>query len=50
MALQQEMKLTDEDVEMLATVNFRGYRPTDKEGWRFLLETIHMLSARKPLA
>ena len=48
-ALQQELNLTGEDVEVLATVNFRGHRPTDKEGWRFLLETIRMLSGRKPL-
>jgi XRE family transcriptional regulator of biofilm formation len=47
--LQRELNLTDEDVEMLGTVNFRGHRPTDKEGWRFLLETIRMLSGRKPL-
>lgn len=47
--LQRELNLTDEDVEMLGTVNFRGHRPRDKEGWRFLLETIRMLSGRKPL-
>jgi transcriptional regulator with XRE-family HTH domain len=49
MDLQQELNLTDEDVQMLGTVNFRGHRPKDKEGWRFLLETIRMLSGRKPL-
>ncbi len=46
--LQQELNLTDDDVERLSTVNFRGHRPKDKEGWRFLLETIQMLSQRKP--
>lgn len=46
--LQQELKLTDDDVQELATVNFRGQRPRDKEGWRFLLESIEMVSQRKP--
>jgi transcriptional regulator with XRE-family HTH domain len=45
--LQQELSLSDEDVERLAKVNFRGHRPRDKEGWRFLLETLQMLSQRK---
>jgi transcriptional regulator with XRE-family HTH domain len=45
--LQRELKLTDEDIETLATVNFRGQRPKDKEGWRFLLQTIQMLSQRQ---
>jgi transcriptional regulator with XRE-family HTH domain len=46
--LQQEIGLSEDDVERLATVNFRGHRPKDKEGWRFLLETLQMLSQRKP--
>jgi transcriptional regulator with XRE-family HTH domain len=45
--LQCELSLSDEDVERLASVNFRGYRPRDKEGWRYLLETLRMLSQRK---
>ena len=45
--LQQELNLSNEDVERLAKVNFRGHRPRDKEGWRFLLETLQMLSQRK---
>jgi transcriptional regulator with XRE-family HTH domain len=45
--LQEELQLSDDDVERLATVNFRGHRPRDKEGWRFLLETLQMLSQRK---
>ncbi len=45
--LQQELNLSDEDARELATVNFRGQRPRDKEGWRFLLETIKMVSQRK---
>lgn len=45
--LQEELKLSDDDVERLATVTFRGHRPRDKEGWRFLLETLQMLSQRK---
>lgn len=45
--LQRELDLSQDDVERLATVNFRGHRPRDKEGWRFLLETLQMLSQRK---
>ena len=40
------MNLSESEVEMLAQVNFRGNRPKDKEGWRFLLEAIKMLSQR----
>jgi transcriptional regulator with XRE-family HTH domain len=46
--LKKEMGLSDEDTEILATVNFRGNRPRDKEGWRYLLETLRMLSQRRP--
>jgi XRE family transcriptional regulator, regulator of sulfur utilization len=46
--LQRELDLTDDDVEALSRVNFRGSRPRDKEGWRFLLEAIKMSSQRKP--
>jgi transcriptional regulator with XRE-family HTH domain len=46
--LQRELDLTDDDVEALAKVSFRGNRPRDKEGWRFLLEAINMSSQRKP--
>jgi hypothetical protein len=42
--LQQDLKLSSEDVEMLARINFRGNRPKDKEGWRFLLQAIKMSS------
>ena len=45
--LKDEMSLSDEDVDKLATVNFRGHRPKDKEGWRYLLATLTMLSQRK---
>ena len=45
--LKHELNLSDDDVEMLAGVNFRGHRPRDKEGWRYLLETLRMLSQRK---
>lgn len=44
--LQQELDLSDEDVGVLAQVNFRGHRPRDKEGWRFLLEALRMVSQR----
>lgn len=46
--LQLELKLTDDDVERLAQINFRGNRPRDKEGWRYLVETLKMLGQRKP--
>src|SRR5262249_4854544 len=45
--LQRDLSLSDADVKMLASVNFRGHRPRDKEGWRYLLETLRMLSRRK---
>ena len=44
--LRDEFSLSDEDVQMLASVNFRGHRPRDREGWRYLLETLRMLSRR----
>ncbi|HEV2495498.1 MAG TPA: helix-turn-helix transcriptional regulator [Terriglobia bacterium] len=44
--LQQELDLSDDEVEMLAKVNFRGNRPKDKGGWRFLWEAIKMLGER----
>jgi len=44
--LQAELKLSDDDVEKLAQINFRGNRPKDIEGWRFLLEAIQMVSQR----
>jgi transcriptional regulator with XRE-family HTH domain len=44
--LQQEKKLTDDDVEVLATINFRGNRPRDREGWLYLLNTLKLLGQR----
>jgi len=44
--LQQELQLSDAEVESLAQINFRGSRPKDAEGWRFLLEAIKMLGQR----
>jgi transcriptional regulator with XRE-family HTH domain len=44
--LQQELNLSDEAVEMLAQVNFRGNRPKDAEGWRFVLQAIKMAGER----
>jgi transcriptional regulator with XRE-family HTH domain len=44
--LQRELELTeplsDDYVEMLAQVNFRGNRPKDKEGWRFVHQAIKL--------
>jgi transcriptional regulator with XRE-family HTH domain len=45
--LRKELKLSEDDVAMLASLNFRGHRPKDKDGWRYLLETLKMLSQRK---
>jgi transcriptional regulator with XRE-family HTH domain len=45
--LQRELQLSDAEVEGLAQINFRGNRPKDMEGWRFLLEAIKMLGQRK---
>jgi transcriptional regulator with XRE-family HTH domain len=47
-ALKEEMNLSDEDVERLASIHFRGNRPKDKQGWRYLLETLNMLGQRPP--
>ena len=38
--------LSDDDLEMLAQVNFRGNRPRDIEGWRFVLQAIRMAGER----
>jgi transcriptional regulator with XRE-family HTH domain len=46
--LQQELKLSDDEVEMLGQVNFRGNRPKDKEGWRFVFQAIKMAGERNP--
>ena len=46
--LQLDLDLSDDDVEKLAQVSFRGQRPRDKEGWRYLMETLNMLGQRKP--
>lgn len=45
--LRRQMSLTDDDVERLASINFRGHRPRDVEGWRYLLETLKMLGQRR---
>lgn len=42
--LQRELNLSDEEVKNLAQINFRGNRPKDLEGWRFLLQAIKMAS------
>lgn len=46
--LQQELNLSDGDAEMLSHLNFRGHRPRDKEGWRFLWDAIKVVSQRPP--
>jgi transcriptional regulator with XRE-family HTH domain len=38
--------LSDDDLEMLAQVNFRGNRPKDLAGWRFVLQAIRMAGER----
>lgn len=44
--LKEEFNLTDADVERLATIQFRGKRPRDTEGWRYLITTLNMLGQR----
>lgn len=46
--LQRELELSDDETEMLAQVNFRGNRPKDKDGWRFVLQAIRMAGERTP--
>jgi transcriptional regulator with XRE-family HTH domain len=48
LASSPETVLTEEEVEKLAQVNFRGNRPRDKEGWRFVLQAIRMAGERNP--
>jgi transcriptional regulator with XRE-family HTH domain len=48
LALSADTVLTDDEVDRLAQVNFRGNRPRDKEGWRFVLQAIRMAGERKP--
>lgn len=45
--LKKQMDLSDDDVERLSSINFRGHRPRDIEGWRYLLETLRMLGQRR---
>ena len=44
--LQKEKGLTPKETRMLAQVNFRGNRPKDVDGWRFLYQTIQLLGER----
>lgn len=46
LALSPETALSEEEVYRLAQVNFRGNRPKDKEGWRFVLQAIRMAGER----
>lgn len=41
--LKEELNLTDSELNRLATIHFRGKRPRDKEGWRYLIKTLNML-------
>lgn len=41
--LKEELNLTDSEILRLATIHFRGKRPKDKEGWRYLIQTLNML-------
>jgi len=40
----QKEKLEPEQIEMLATLNFRGNRPKDADAWRFIYEAIRIAS------
>ena len=46
--LQRELRLTDDEADMLAQLNFRGYRPRDREGWRFLWDALKVVSHKPP--
>lgn len=46
--LQQELNLSDQETEMLSSLNFRGHRPKDKEAWRFLWDAIKVVAQRPP--
>lgn len=41
--LKEELHLTDSEIHRLATIHFRGKRPRDREGWRYLIKTLNML-------
>ena len=45
--LRQQFELSDDDIERLSSINFRGNRPRDADGWRYLLETLKMLGQRR---
>lgn len=41
--VKAELNLSDADVERLAKIHFRGNRPRDADGWRYLVKTLKML-------
>lgn len=41
--VKAELNLSDSDVQRLAEMHFRGNRPRDAEGWRYLVKTLKML-------
>jgi len=41
--IKAELNLSDADIERLAKIHFRGNRPRDAEGWRYLVKTLKML-------
>ncbi|MGB7220083.1 MAG: helix-turn-helix domain-containing protein [Vicinamibacterales bacterium] len=43
----QEENLTDDEVQMLAGLNFRGNRPRDKASWRAIYDVIKLASNQK---
>jgi len=42
-----EAKLSQDEVQMLAGLNFRGNRPRDKEAWRAIYDVIKLASNQK---
>jgi transcriptional regulator with XRE-family HTH domain len=42
----EEEQLSDEDAAMLATVQYRGHRPKDKDGWRLIYDAIRFGTRR----
>jgi transcriptional regulator with XRE-family HTH domain len=45
--LAHEADLTDDEVQMLAGLNFRGNRPRDKDSWRAIYDVIKLASNQK---
>jgi transcriptional regulator with XRE-family HTH domain len=43
----QDAQLTDDEIRMLAALNFRGNRPSDRDSWRAIYDVIKLASNQK---